>query len=118
MLLEFKNNKNAKETAKKMYSVYGQGVIIDCQVWKWFSKFYSSDMSLRDEPRPRHSSDLNQDALRELLKCNPYKSTWELGLDFNTSQSTICCHLKKIGNVSELGICVSYNLCEKNKEDI
>ena len=29
MLWEFKNNKNATEIAKKIYSVYDQGIIID-----------------------------------------------------------------------------------------
>ena len=53
------------------------------------------DSSLRDEPRPGNSSDLDQDSLRELLQCNQRKSTPELALDLNTSQSTICCHLKK-----------------------
>ena len=104
MLWEFKNNKNATETAKKICSVYGQGVITDRQVRNWFSKFRSGDTSLRDEPRPGRSSDLDQDALRELVECNPRKSTRELALDLNTSQSTICRHLKKIGKVSKLGV--------------
>ena len=43
------------------------------------------------------------------------KSTQELALD--TSQSTICCHLKNIGKVSKLGTWVSHTLYEKNKED-
>ena len=53
---------------QKISSVYGHGVIIDHQVWNWFSKFYSSDNLLRDEARPGHSSDLDQDALRELAE--------------------------------------------------
>ena len=52
MLGEFKNNKNATESAKKICSVYGQGVITECQVWNYFSKFPSGDTSLKDEPRP------------------------------------------------------------------
>ena len=45
------------------------------------------------------------------------KSTRELALDLNTSQSTICCHLKKIGNVSKLGVWLPHPLSKKNKED-
>ena len=74
MLLEFKNNKNTTETAKKICSVYGQGIITDHQDLNWFSKFYSGDTSSRDEPRPGYSYD-DQDAKRELLKCNVCKST-------------------------------------------
>ena len=72
---EFMNNKNATETAKKINSVYDQDVITDHQVCNWFSKFHSGNKLLRDEPRPGCSSDIDQDALRELLECNQYKST-------------------------------------------
>ena len=73
ILWEFRNNKNTKEKAKKISSVHGS-----------------------DEPRPGCSSNLNQDALKELMECNPRKSTRELALDLNTSEATTCHHLKKI----------------------
>ena len=108
--LEFKNNENATETAKKICSVYCQDVISKCQVQNWLSKFYSGDMMLRDEFRAGLLSDHNQDALRELLECNMSKSTWELALDLNISQSTICHYLKKIGKVSNLGVWLPHTL--------
>ena len=51
-------------------------------------QIHSGYISLRDEPRPGHSSDLSQDTLRELEECNPRRSTRELGLDLHTFQST------------------------------
>ena len=51
MLWEFKNNKNAMETAMNICSAYGQGVVTGSQVQNWFSKFHSGDASLKDEPR-------------------------------------------------------------------
>ena len=60
VMWQFKNYKNAVETAKKISSVYGQDVITDCQVCNWFSKFPSSDTSMRHELRPGCSSDLDQ----------------------------------------------------------
>ena len=47
-----------------------------------FPKFYSGNMSLK---RPGYSLDFNQDALKELVECNPCKSTQELENDLNTS---------------------------------
>ena len=85
MLWKFKNNKNTTETAKKIMSVYSQGVITKYKVWNWFSKIHSGHTSLRDEPRPECSSDPNQNGLKELVECNPCKSTQELALDFNSS---------------------------------
>ena len=57
-MLEFKDNKITTETVKNICSVYGQGIITEHQVWNWFSKFHCGN--------PGHSSDFNQDALREL----------------------------------------------------
>ena len=49
------------------------------------------------------------------MECNPTKCTQELGLDLNISQSTICCHLKKIEKVNKLSVWYPLTLIEKNK---
>ena len=72
MLWEFTNNKKAAETVRKICSVYCQIFIIDHPVENWFLKFPFNDMSLRNKLRPRCSSDLNHDTLKELVE---YKST-------------------------------------------
>ena len=53
-----KNCKNIIETAEKIGSGFGQGAIIDWQVQKWFSKFFSGDTSVRDKTKTliRHQS--------------------------------------------------------------
>ena len=86
-------------------------------MWNWFSKFHSANMSMRDESRSGCSLDIDQDALWELMEYSSCKSTWELALDQNTSQSTISCHLKKIGKVWKLGVLVSHTLSEKHMEN-
>ena len=58
---EFKNNKNAAETVKKICNVSGQSVFTDHKVQNCFSKFHSA---LGEEPRPGCSSVLDQDDLR------------------------------------------------------
>ena len=68
----------------------------------WFSRFCSNNTSLRDKLRPGYLSKFNQDALRELVRCNPCKSTRELAL--NLSTSTLFCLLEKIGKMSKLSI--------------
>ena len=78
---EFKDNENTTESNQKIFRVYGKGVITDLKFQSWFSKFHSGNTSLRDEPTPGHSSQPDQDALRELVECNPWKknlriSTW------------------------------------------
>ena len=67
LLREFKNNKNAKETAKKICSVHDQSVKTDHPIKNWFSKFYSGDIN---ELKPWRTSELDQDVLRKLLEYN------------------------------------------------
>ena len=39
MLYYFKKSKNATETQKKIYAVYGEGAVTDQLCQKWFVKF-------------------------------------------------------------------------------
>ena len=117
MLWEFKQGNNAMETAEKICSVYGEGTISDWAVQNWFVKFCSVETSLNDEPRPGHSLDFDAEALKSLVECNARQSTRELADKLNTSQSTICCHLEKMGKVSKLGVWVPHALSEQNKAD-
>ena len=40
-------------------------------------------MSVKDDPRLRHSLDPDQDTLREFVECNPCKNTQKFALDYN-----------------------------------
>ena len=82
-----------------------------------FSKFPSGDTSLRNKRRPGRYSDLDEDALKEMVERSPRKSTRELALDLSTSQSTIFRHVKEIVKVSKLGVYLFRSFSEKNKED-
>ena len=39
MLYYFKNGKNATETQKKIYAIYGEGAVTNQAYQKWFAKF-------------------------------------------------------------------------------
>ena len=110
MLWELKQGNNAIETAEKIYSVHGEGTIIDQTVRNWFVKFHSGDMTLKDEPRPGHSSAFDAEALKSLVECNACQSTRELADKLNMSQSTILRHLEKMGKVSKLGVWIPHAL--------
>ena len=84
--------------------MYGEGVKSDQAVRNWFVKFRSGDMTLKDEPRMGRPSDFDDDVLNSLLEENPRQSTRELAQKLNTSQSTVCRHVKKLGKVSKLGV--------------
>ena len=85
MLSEF--NKKATETTKKISNVDGQGVITEWKPVLDLAKFHSGNTLLKTEHRPGYSLNLDQVPLRELVECNPLKSTQKLALYFNTSNA-------------------------------
>ena len=117
MLWKFNQGNSAKATAEKICSVYGEGLISDRAVRNWFAKFRSGDTSLKDEPRVGRSSNLDDNLLKTTLEQNPRRSTRDIAGRLNTSQSTVCRHLEKLGKVNKLGVRVLHNLSERNKEN-
>ena len=99
MLWEFKNKKTQQKQLRKFAEFMPKVLLLTTKFETGFQSFILV-ICLRDEPRQEHSSDIDQGNSRELVECNPCKSSQELTLDFCTSRSTICCHLKKIGKVS------------------
>ncbi|KOX68336.1 Histone-lysine N-methyltransferase SETMAR [Melipona quadrifasciata] len=104
MLWEFTQGNSAKATTEKICSVYGEGLISDRAVRSWFAKFRSGDTTLKDEPRAGRSSDLDDNLLKAILEQNPRQSTRDIAGRLNTSKSTVCRHLEKLGKVSKLGV--------------
>ena len=62
--------------------------------------------------RPGRSSDLDQEALREMVESSLRKTPRELGLDYYTFQSTVCSHMKS-RKTEQTGRLASHS--EKNK---
>ena len=84
-LWEFIQENGVAETARKICSIYGQDIITNQLARNWFTKFRSGDLSLENKPKPGHSLDINEDALRTFIKNNPRLSTGELAKELNTS---------------------------------
>ena len=111
MLWEFKNNKKLKKTTENKSSADEQNVISDLQVRKCFFFFFcSGDMSLRDEPRLGRWSDLDQEALRELVKDKRRKSPQHIPI-YNVLP------VEKTGKLSQLGVSFFHTRSEKNKKE-
>ena len=65
--------------------------------------FWWYDTLVRDEPRPGHLSNLDQDVYSDLKECNPCKSSQELAHNLKTFQSIICSYSKMIGKNEQTG---------------
>lgn len=99
-LYEFKLGHSAATASRNINSVFGKGSVSERTIRWWFEKFRSGDLSLKNEPRGRPRSVLNEDQLRAMVEANP--KTASLAADLGVSATTISRHLAAIGKVKKL----------------
>ena len=66
----FKKGKNATETQKKVWAVYGEGAVTDQTCQKWFVKFRAGDFSLDDARRSDRPVEVDSDQIETLTENN------------------------------------------------
>lgn len=58
--------------------------MVYCIVRNWFAKFRSGDTSLRDDPKPGRSTDIDDNASKVLVEQNPRRTIGELADKMNS----------------------------------
>ncbi|XP_036131815.1 histone-lysine N-methyltransferase SETMAR-like [Molossus molossus] len=101
-LYEFKLGHSAAMASRNIISVFGEGSVSERTIRWWFEKFRSGDLSLKNEPRGRPRSVLNEDELRAMVEANPKTAIRGLAADLGVSATTISRHLAAIGKVKKL----------------
>ena len=77
MLYYFQKGKNAIETQKQIYAVYGEGVVTDWTCQKWFAKFCARDFSLDDAPWLGRPVEVDSNQIEELIENNQHSTMQE-----------------------------------------
>ncbi|XP_036202334.1 histone-lysine N-methyltransferase SETMAR-like [Myotis myotis] len=101
-LYEFKLGHSAATASRNIASVFGEGSVNERTIRWWFEKFRSGDLSLKNEPRGRPRSVLNEDELRAMVEANPKSAVRGLAADLGVSATTISRHLAAMGKVKRL----------------
>ena len=78
ILYYFKKGKNATETHKKIYAVYGEGAVTDRMCQKWFVKFHAGDFLLDTAPRSGRTAEVDRDRVETLIETNQCSTTQEV----------------------------------------
>lgn len=68
MLFLHKKGGNAAQTCKNICGAFGENVIDESMVWKWFAKFKARDFSLDDVNRSGRHSAVNDDCLKAQIE--------------------------------------------------
>lgn len=101
-LYEFKLGHSAAAARRNIISVFGEGSVSERTIRWWFGKFRSGDLSLKNEPRGRPRSVLNEDRLRAMVEAKPKTAIRGLAANLGVSATTISRHLAAIGKVKKL----------------
>lgn len=101
-LYEFKLGHSAATASRNIISVFGEGSVSERTIRWWFEKFRSGDLSLKNEPRGRPKSVLNEEQLRARVEANPKTAIRGLAADLGVSATTISRHLAAIGKVKHM----------------
>lgn len=78
-------------------------------------KFRSADFSLRNEPRRKPNTSLDNDALKALLENDPRQTSRELPIKMDIHHSTMKRHLSSIGKVNKLDKWESHDFADPNR---
>lgn len=115
LLYEFDQGNSAAEAGRNIRKVYGEEVISDPAVRKWFSRFKEGDRSLDDQPREGRPQVLDDNDLKKTVDENPFLTLRELAQMFGSCHNTIKNRMEAIGKVNKRGRWLPHELSHNNK---
>jgi [histone H3]-lysine36 N-dimethyltransferase SETMAR len=96
---EFRRGSNEAETARYINIAFDEGSANERTMRFWFKRFRDGNFDLKNEPRRRPPTQVNNDELREMVKDDPSQTTQELTAWFNVTLPTILTHLRQINKI-------------------
>ena len=117
LLYYFGKGKNAGQTRKKLYDVYGEKSLTERQCQSWFAYFRSGDFVLKVAPRSGHPTEVDDEKIKTLIENNRSSTTGEIAEELNISHTCVERHLKQLGYVNNFDIWVPHKLNEIQLSD-
>lgn len=111
---EFLLGNNAVTASTNIRKVYGDNAISIRTIQRWFAKFRFGKSSLKNEPRGRPGTVLDNKVLKNLIDQEPCQTSREIGRTLHVHHTTALRHLHSIGKVRKLDKWIPHELTEKN----
>ena len=102
MLYEFKLGRKAADVAQNLHHAFGNDIINERMVQRWFAKFCTGYESLEDLEGRGCPATIDKDELKQLVEGDPRKTCRELAAELNVSAPTIMTHLHELGKTKKL----------------
>lgn len=92
----WKRGLSTRDAQREICDTEGEGTASHMTVSRWYKRFESGDMSLKDEPRSGRPSKLDDDVLQAALDLEKSSSTRDLVPELEVGKSTIHRHLRRL----------------------
>lgn len=113
---EFLRGNTAAQTTRNINDVYGPNTACINTVHYWFNRFKTGNFELKNEPRGRPVTIVDNDELKAIVEADPTQSTAELAAGFGVSVKTTLKHLRQIGKIKKLDKWVPHELNDQQRD--
>ena len=104
-------------TSVNLCDTFGSKVVNVRTCQKWFAKFRSGDLTLKEDSRSGRPSKFYNDILRSMLESNSHLMSREVAKELGIHHSTAQEHITNLGFILKQNIWVLHNLTEENLSD-
>lgn len=115
MLYDFRAGLKTAESHHRLCQAFGPDVVSHQTVRNWFKRFKCGNYDIEDKSRSGRPSELDDEALQQLVESNPRLTSREMAVTLGCDQSTIVRHLHTLGKVPKLGCWVPHVLTERDR---
>ena len=89
MIYEIRVGLKAAESYRRLCQAFGQDVVSQQTVNNWFKRFKSGNYKIEDETRSGRPSELDDQALQQLVQSNSRQATHEMAATFSCNHSIV-----------------------------
>lgn len=113
----FDQGDNATQAFEKICAVYGYDTLSKSTAQRWFARFRSGDLNVKDAPRSGRPIVENVDEIFKKIEEDRHISTRDIAEELNIDQKTVWNHLRRAGYEKKLDVWIPHELTVKNLMD-
>ncbi|XP_037929961.1 histone-lysine N-methyltransferase SETMAR-like [Teleopsis dalmanni] len=110
----FDNRWNASKACEKICAVYGDDALSQSTARKWFARFRSGNLDVKNAPRSGRPITDKVDEIMEKVQIDRHISSHDIARELKINHNTVLNHLHKAGYKKKIDVWVPHELSEKS----
>ncbi|KAL9922417.1 histone-lysine N-methyltransferase SETMAR-like [Glossina fuscipes fuscipes] len=113
----YEKGKNAAQARKKICDVYGRDSLSNATACRWFGRFRSGNLDVKDAPRSGRPITGKVDEILQKIEEDRHINSHDVARELNIDHKTVLNHLHKAGYTKKLDVWLPHELSMKNLID-